>query len=112
MIQSSTDSYIKICMKTWLLCESCIHAESNMPDPRYELISECSECAKSCFAVVSRLVSQADELGDLAINCVLHCRQCANECQKYDNETDLLICADVCSICAELIKKLATFSLN
>jgi hypothetical protein len=112
MIQQQTDSYIKICMKTWLLCESCIHAESSSKFPRYDLIKECSECAKACFAVVSRLVSQADDLGDLVFNCLLHCRQCADECAKHFEEDDISLCGDVCEVCADKMKDIAVFSLN
>jgi hypothetical protein len=110
--QHQTDSYIKICMKTWLLCESCIHAESTSTTPRYDLIKECSDCAKACFAVVSRLVSQNEDVSDLILNCVLHCRQCAQECDKYKYENDIEFCGDTCGICADEVKNLASFSLN
>ncbi|MBC7946910.1 MAG: hypothetical protein H7Y42_03450 [Chitinophagaceae bacterium] len=99
-------------MKTWLLCESCIHAESSNDYPRYDLIRECSECAKACFAVVSRLVSKADDLGDLVFNCLLHCRQCSEECLKYNGEEDIELCGDVCEVCGNTLKNIAVFSLN
>lgn len=112
MIQQQTDSYIKICMKSWLLCESCVHAEINSFSPRQNLIKACADCARACFAVVARLVSNADEMEELPFNCLLHCRQCYEECEKYSDEADLCICAEVCAICAESVKELAVFSLN
>lgn len=112
MIQQQTDAYIKVCMKSWLLCESCVHAEMNSKNPRYDLINECMACAKACFAVVSRLVSNADDMQDLPFNCLLHCRQCVNECQKYYYDNDIRLCGEVCSICAETVKELAVFSPN
>ncbi len=114
MIREKTDIYIKICMKTWLLCESCIHAEENSPVPRYDLIVECNACAKSCFAVVSKLVSETEieDMSDTILNCLLHCRQCAMECGRYEGEEDITLCADVCQVCGDAIRELACFSLN
>lgn len=113
MIQQQTiDQYIKVCMKTWLLCEASVHAEAASTSPRYKLVKECSDCAKSCFAVVSRLVSDAGDLGDLVLNCLLHCRQCSNECSKYPGEQDLQFCGMVSSICADTLKEIAVNQLN
>ena len=112
MIQHQTDTYIKICMKNWLLCESCVHEEINSSSPRYNIISECTACAQACFAVVARLVSKANDLDDLVLNCILHCRQCFRECMKYAEEPDMEACAEICNSCAETIKNLAEFSLN
>ncbi len=113
MIQYQTiDEYIKVCMKTWLLCEASVHAEATRISPRYELVKECSECAKACFAVVTRLVSNAGDLGNLVLDCLLHCRQCSNECAKYPGEEDLQFCAVVSSICADTLKEIAVLQLN
>jgi len=109
--QHQTDTYIKICMKAWLLCESCVHAENTSAHARPDLVDECGQCAKTCFAVVSKLVSDTDDLGDLALNCILHCRQCADICYRYD-ENDILLCGEVCSTCAEMLKQLVPMSLN
>lgn len=111
MIQT-TDQYIKVCMKTWLLCEASVHAESNSTSPRYDLVQACSECAKACFAVVSKLVSNASDLGDLVLNCLLHCRQCSNECEKYPDEEDIQFCGIVSSICADTLKEITVLQLN
>lgn len=113
MIQyQTTDEYIKVCMKTWLLCEANVHAEATRPFPRHQLVKECSECAKTCFAVVTRLVSDAGDLGHLVLDCLLHCRQCSNECAKYPGEEDLQFCAVVSSICADTLKEIAVLQLN
>jgi hypothetical protein len=113
MIQQQTDLYIKACMKTWLICESCIHVEVTGATQRNNLIRECRECAQSCFAVVCKLISQAEDLGDLVFNCILHCRQCYDECEKYEEiDDDIQYCGSVCSICAETLKDLAVFQLN
>jgi hypothetical protein len=99
-------------MKTWLLCEANVHAEAARISPRLELVRECSECAKCCFAVVSQLVSDAGNLGTLVLDCLLHCRQCSNECAKYPGEEDLQFCAVVSSICADTLKEIAVLQLN
>lgn len=99
-------------MKTWLLCESCVHAEYSSQSPREDLITKCADCAKACFAVVSRLVSQAGDIGDLVLNCLLHCRECADECEKYNGENDIELCGDVCRVCGDKMKDIAVFALN
>lgn len=112
MIQyQTTDEYIKVCMKTWLLCEASVHAEATSISPRYELVRECSECAKACFAVVTKLVSNSGDFGNLVLDCLLHCRQCSNECAKYPEE-DLQFCAVISSICADTLKEIAVLQLN
>jgi hypothetical protein len=110
--QTPTDTYIKICMKAWLLCESCVHAETSSPNPRFDLVLECTHCAKICFAVVSKLVSNSDDLGDLVLNCLLHCRQCAETCEQYKNDNDVQLCGDVCAACADTLKELVPVQLN
>ncbi len=112
MIQQQTDSYIKACMKGWLLCESCVHSELNSFSPREDLIDACTLCAKACFAVVTRLVSNPEDLEHLPFNCLLDCLQCAHECKKYAGDADLKECADVCLLCAYKMKDLTVFSMN
>lgn len=113
MIQlQMTDHYIKACMKTWLLCEASVYAESISKTPRYDLVRECSECAQACFAVVTRLVNNAGDLGALALICLLHCRQCSSECEKYPGEEDIQFCGVVSSICADTLKDIAVLQLN
>ena len=112
MIRQKTDQYIKICMKTWLLCEASVRAELRASSPRQNLVKECSECAKACFAVVTRLASNGDDAGGLVFNCLLHCRQC----EKYPKEEDIQFCGIVSNICADslknMAKEMAVFSLN
>ena len=112
MIRQQTDDYIKMCLRSWLLCESCTYAEMNSLTPRYDLITECTACAEACFTLVTKLISNADDLGDLPFNCIVHCRQCYEECQKYSEDEKIIICGEACAICAEAIKELAVFSLN
>ena len=110
----TTDQYIKVCVKTWLLCEVSVQAEVTGLSPRQNLVKECRDCAKACFAVVSSLVNDAadDDLGDLVLNCLLHCRQCSNECAKYDDDEDIQFCGMISSICADTLKEIAVINLN
>ena len=103
MIVQQSDSYIKACMQAWLFCESCIHSEISVDNPRSDLIKEWHECAQSCFAVVCRLISNQEAIHELAFNCILHCRQCQKECERYDTE-DIRYCGEVCRFCAEKMK--------
>lgn len=114
MTQQKTETFIKICMKTWLLCETCVHAEESSKEPRYNLVSECSACARACFALVSKLVGECnmDDMGSLVLDCMLHCRQCAQECSLYAGEEDIELCGDVCEVCGDSLRELTRFSLN
>jgi len=114
MIQVKIDPYVKICMKTWLLCEASVYAEVTSPSPRLSVIKECSECAIACFEIVVRLVSNPDEdiIGNLALSGLLHCRQCANECTKYSADEDLKYCGEICSLCCDVLQDITIFSLN
>jgi len=106
MILQQTDSYIKACMKTWLLCESCIHAETMSDSPRESLINKCRNCANSCFTVVCRIINYSDAVQESAFNCLLNCRECYQECEANADSEDIVHCATVCRNCAELLKSL------
>lgn len=107
MILQQSDRYIKACMQAWLFCESCIHNEITAEFPRTDLVKQCHHCAQACFAVVCRLISNQFEVHELAFNCIIHCRQCQQECEKYWYVEDINFCGDVCSQCAEEIKDIA-----
>lgn len=109
----TTDQYIKVCMKTWLICEASVQAEVTGLSPRQNLIKECRDCAKACFAIVSSLVNNAAyDLDDLVLNCLLHCRQCSNECAKYDDDEDIQFCGMISGICADTLKEITVINLN
>jgi len=112
MIRQETDVYIKACMKSWLLCESVAHMEANKPVPREDLLKECRDCAQSCFALVCKLVSNSDDIGETVFNCLLHCRQCYAECEKHSHIEDIEFCGTVCKICGDTLKDLTVFYLN
>lgn len=104
MIVQKTDRYIKACMQAWLFCESCIHSEISSPEPRTDLVKECHECAQACFAVVCKLVSNHQDVHDLAFDCIFHCRACEQICQQFWYVDDIKFCGDVCGECAERVK--------
>ena len=112
MIQQKKNNYIRKCLKAWLLCESCSNAEMNSLTPRYDLIIECNACAEACFDVVTALLSKVDDMGDLPFNCMVHCWQCVEECQRYPKEAAIRTCIDACEACAKAVKELSVFTLN
>jgi len=103
-------------MKTWLLCEASVQSELTAGSTRQTLIKECKDCCKACFAVITGLVSNATDISGLVLNCLLHCRQCSIECEKYPNEKDIQFCGIVSNICADCLKDMAkemgVFCLN
>jgi hypothetical protein len=114
MIQVIIDPYVKICMKAWLLCEAVVYVEVTSSAPRTSLIRECSKCAMTCFEIVVRLVSNPDEglSGNLALIGLLHCRQSASECAKYNLDKDIKYCGEICSMCGDALQDITEFSLN
>ena len=106
MILQQTDSYIKNCMKAWLLCQSCIHTETISRHPRRKLIEKCKTCSNSCFAVVGRLISNAEDIQEYAFRCVIDCQECYDECEKYSSIEDIEYCGLVCVSCADAVKDL------
>ena len=105
MIINHTDMYIKTCMKTWLLCESCVHNESDGTYRRNQLVEKCRECANSCFAVVCRMISVSEWLEEAVLTCVLACKNCYEECARYEGSADIEYCGEVCRLCGELLKR-------
>jgi hypothetical protein len=114
MIVQQSDTYIKACMQAWLFCESCIHNEVSKDDPCATLIQECHQCAQSCFAVVCQLISNVEAVYDVAFNCIIHCRQCQEACEKYGYIDDIKYCGEVCAYCADKMKDIIVppFCLN
>lgn len=114
VIQQTTEPYIRVCMKVWLLCESAIHNELKAKTPRYSLVQFCSDCARSCFSLVSQLVgnNQADHMGPMAFDCWLLCRQCSDACAAHMDEEDYLLCTEACMGCGEELKKMFHFTFN
>lgn len=103
-------------MKTWLLCEAGAHGELKASSPKLVLVKKYNECAKSCFALATALAGNKPDFGVLVLNCLLNCRQCALECEKYPKEEDIQFCGIVSHICADslkdMVKDISIFSLN
>jgi len=113
MIIGQIDSYMKLCLQTWIFCESCIYSEISTSTPRRELVKECHDCALACFALVAKLANNQLEIGEQAFRCIIHCRQCQETCAKYAETEDIRCCGEICKRCAEQIKGIALeFNLN
>jgi hypothetical protein len=106
MILQQTDNYIKACMKTWLICEACIHAETTSGSPRESLVIKCRTCANSCFTVVCRILNNSEIMQESAFICLLNCRECFSECENYAYVDDIEYCGEVCRLCSETLKHL------
>lgn len=106
-----TDNYIKACMNTWLLCEACIHSETQSNSPNKKLLKAWSNCGQSCISIVAGIISDTLTTKNHILDCFLYCRECYNECMLHKQE-DIEECGKVCDNCAETIKELLFFHLN
>ncbi len=114
MIQNQIDPYIRVCMKAWLLCESAIHSELRKKFPRENLLQACGDCGRSCFTLVSQLVSdQPYQVGEKVWECLLYCRQCVEACETFgQEEEDYQLCLEACNSCANYLREIVPFQLN
>ncbi len=111
MLLQQTDTYIKTCMSTWLLCEACIHNEEKKPNPENKLVIACRDCAASCLSIVSMIIANPLPPENKIFDCFLYCRECYNECKDV-REENVQNCGKVCDQCAEAMKELLIFHLN
>lgn len=111
MILQQSESYIKTCMSTWLLCEACIHTEKKKTFPQEKLLIACRDCAASCLGIVSLIISQPDTTDNHAFDCFLYCRECYNQCISSSEDASYF-CASACDKCAEAMKELMVVQLN
>lgn len=111
MLLNRTDSYIKICMNTWLLCEACIHAEMKKLSPKEKLLQACGACSDSCLSLVTVFISNPVLAQQQVFDCFLYCRECYHEC-ILSPEDDVVYCGEVSDKCAEMMKELMLFQLN
>ena len=105
MTTNATDSYVKICMNTWLVCEASVHHEKQKLFPRERLLLSCQTCASSCLSVVSLFMNNPLAGQRQVFDCFLRCRECYHECRQHPDE-DIRHCGNVCAHCAELLKEL------
>jgi hypothetical protein len=98
-------------MNTWLLCEACIHSESQKLFPKEKLLEAWQSCSGSCLSLVAIFISNSLQAEKQVFDCFLSCRECYNEC-LLSQEEDILYCGNVCDKCAEMIKELLLFNLN
>jgi len=111
IINKQIDSYIKVCMNTWLLCEACIHTEQGKLFPKENLLKAFRNCAQSCLSVASQFIVNPLCIEQKVSECMHHCMECHNECMQYDEE-EIEYCGEVCENCAQKIKTLIAIQLN
>lgn len=112
MIAHQSDPYIRACMKTWLLCESCVYVDTLTKPEKNSLLAKCRNCANACFTLVCQLISKSELIADAALNCLLSCHECYEECKKYSAEEEIGYCGEICLLCASKIKGLFVPILN
>ncbi len=111
MTLRQTDNYMRVCMKSWLLCEACVHSEKVRLWPDEKLIKICNDCAQSCIAFVAHFIKDPETAQKKVFDCYLFCRECYEECILHP-EADIIYCGEVCDRCAETIKELMFLKLN
>lgn len=109
----TSDAYIKICLRTWLFCESCIQSETATTTPNSRIIRSCHRCAHACLAVVTGLINKKELITDDIFRCMLYCRACEIACSATPHTEETLHCAEACRDCAENLSQIAWyFSMN
>lgn len=111
MTLRQTDNYMRVCMKSWLLCEACVHSEKETLLPDEKFIKIFSDCAQSCLTIVSHFINETETTQKVVFDCFLYCRKCYQECMLH-SEADIIYCGEVCNYCADTIKELMFFNLN
>ena len=111
MLLQQSDTYIKTCMSTWLLCEACIHNEQKKLNPQEKLMIACRDCAASCLSIVSMIITHPLPPESKVFDCFLYCRECYNECKNSSDE-GTRYCGEICDQCTDAMKELLVFHLN
>lgn len=106
MTKRKADNYIRACLKAWMFCETCIRAELRYRLSGDDLMKKCRECAHACFTVVCNLINKSAGVPEAALQCILYCRECVEECEKNPNAYDNILCAETCRHCAETMRTL------
>jgi hypothetical protein len=109
MVLQQTDNYIKACIKTWMFCEACADSEKGNNHPKQFLIDKCRACAHSCFTVACQIMNNPDGVREPVLICLLNCRECFEECEKYNYNVAISHCGETCWFCAEMLKDLLFF---
>ncbi len=109
----TSDAYIKVCLRAWLFCESCIQAETLLEAPNQQLIEGCHRCAHSCLAVITGLINKKEMITDDVFRCLLYCRSCETICEGALRTEEVQNCAEACRNCADHLSEIAWyFGLN
>jgi len=106
LTRRKTDNYIRACLKAWMFCETCIRAELRYRISGEILMKKCRDCANACFTVVCKLMNQSVSVPEAALNCILYCNECIEECEKNPLAFDNILCAETCRHCAESMRSL------
>ncbi len=98
-------------MEAWLNCESLlISISQHKTSFSHRTVQVVDECAQICFGTIQALEEHWNSLNQVALLCVGICEECAEVCERYNNEV-FFNCAATCRECSTFLANLASASI-
>lgn len=107
-MEMDSNQYVMSCIDTWVHCENLLltlHSHHTSFSAR--TLQVVDECANICFGMLEALKQQTQNLGKVALLCVGICEECAELCERYD-QNDFQACAAACRTTSKTFAGLAS----
>ena len=103
---------IDVCTETWVQCE-CLLVQLAKKQHSYSkyTIQVIDECAQMCLGTSYALKNQFPDINKIALLCMGLCEECAEVCERYNNNILFQQCVAACRQCSTLISPMAKSAL-
>ncbi len=106
-----TNYHMQTCMDAWLKCEDLlINLFQKKISFSQKTTQVLDECAHICFGTLEALKNGIRNIGEVAILCVGICEECAEVCERY-NDNEFKNCASTCRECSAAFSQLASSAI-
>ena len=102
----ATTQYLKACADAWLNCDNLLitlHEQSTSYSGKTTKVVD--ECAHICLGMMHALKHKWANMAEVALLCVGICEECAELCERYEEE-QFIRCAAACRKCSAIFTKL------
>lgn len=111
-MKRTTSRLVLHCLKTWLICESCMLAEYAIHGKKREIYHQLKVCANASFELAS-LLTKSPVSSQQILSCLISCKTVATACGEYRHIEEFSICERACeNSCKMLAKRLPVSFLN